>query len=345
VDRLRRGAGVDLAAPDGGAEVSGATLFVRMLRWRVAATLWSFLLIGAAAQGPLRPTVALLFAAASLSAAYVVATTVNDIADRDVDRINHPRDPGRPLVTGAASERDLWRTNALAAPISLTAAAVAGAPVLAVAAASLVIGYAYSLPPIRLSYRTWLAPAVLAVAYAIVPYAIGLLAAGGRFDRTDVLLCAALYCLFLARIVLKDFRDRAGDAAFGKPTLLLAHGKPATCAVSGVALVAGCVVLVVALGGHPGLAAVVATFAVAILAMLRRLRRASDPRHEQIAIGLGAKLGNGLLACALAWLVLEGADASEAMRVVVLGFLGLVDAAVLLALLARPGDIEIAYKG
>ena len=325
--------------------MSGATLFVRMLRWRVAATLWSFLLIGAAAQGPLRPTVALLFAAVSLSAAYVVATTVNDIADRDVDRINHPRNPGRPLVTGAASERDLWRTNAFAAPMALAAAAVAGTPVVAVAAASLAIGYAYSLPPIRLSYRTWLAPAVLAVAYAVVPYAIGLLAADGRFDRADVLLCVALYCLFVARIVLKDFRDRAGDAAYGKPTLLLTHGKPATCAVSGIALVAGCIVLVAALGGHPGLTLVVAAFAVAILAMLRDLRRASDPRREQIAIGLGAKLGNGLLTCALTWLVLEAAGAPEAMRVVVLSFLGLVYATVLLTLVTRPGDIQIAYKG
>ena len=79
-----------------------ASLFVRMVRWRVAVTLWFFLLIGAAAQGPLRPGVALLLAAASLAASYVVATTVNDIADRDVDRVNHPRDPGRPLVTGAA---------------------------------------------------------------------------------------------------------------------------------------------------------------------------------------------------------------------------------------------------
>jgi 4-hydroxybenzoate polyprenyltransferase len=71
-----------------------AALFLRMLRWRVAVTLWFFLLIGAAAQGPLKPSIAFLFAALSLSASYVVATTVNDIADRDVDRINHPRDPG-----------------------------------------------------------------------------------------------------------------------------------------------------------------------------------------------------------------------------------------------------------
>ncbi len=123
------------------------------------------------------------------------------------------------------------------------------------------IGYAYSLRPVRISYRTWLAPMVLAVAYAIVPYALGLLAAGGSVDRLDVLLCGALYALFLSRINLKDFRDRAGDAAYGKPTLLLAHGKTVTCAVTGVALVAGCATLVVALGGHPGVLVVVSLFA------------------------------------------------------------------------------------
>jgi 4-hydroxybenzoate polyprenyltransferase len=322
-----------------------AALFLRMVRWRVAVTLWFFLLIGAAAQGPLRPGVALLFAAVSLAASYVVATTVNDIADRDVDRINHPRDPARPLVTGSASERDLWRTNAIAAPLALAAAAVAGAPVLAVSAASLVIGYTYSLRPIRLSYRTWLAPMVLSIAYAIIPYALGLLAVGGRVDRIDVLLCGALYAIFLARISLKDFRDRAGDAAYGKPTLLLAHGKTVTCAVTGVALLAGCATLIVALGGHAGVIAIVSLLTALILWMLRTLWRTSDLREEQIAIGIGAKMGNGLLACTLVWLVLEGAGVPERMRVLAMAFLALVYASVFIRLTGHPGDIEIAYKG
>jgi 4-hydroxybenzoate polyprenyltransferase len=325
--------------------MTSAALFLRMVRWRVAVTLWFFLLIGAAAQGPLRPGITLMLAAASLSASYVVATTVNDIADRDVDRINHPRDAGRPLVTGTASERDLWRTNAVAAPLALVTAAAAGAPVLAVSTASLAIGYAYSLRPIRLSYRTWLAPTVLSVAYAIVPYALGLLAAGGRVDPVDVLLCGALYALFLARINLKDFRDRQGDAAYGKPTLLLAHGKTVTCGVTGIALVAGCATLVAALGGHPGVVAIVSLFAATILSMLRRLWRSSDPRDEQIAIGLGAKMGNGLLACTLASLVLRAQGAPEGMQVLVMAFLAVVYGSVLIALAGRPDDIEIAYKG
>jgi 4-hydroxybenzoate polyprenyltransferase len=334
-----------MAAAYGGAEMTAASLFLRMLRWRVAVTLWFFLLIGAAAQGPLRPGLALLLAAVSLSASYVVATTVNDIADQDVDRVNHPRDRGRPLVSGSASERDLWRTNAIAAPLALATAAFVGGPVLAVSAGSLAIGYAYSLRPIQISYRTWLAPTVLAVAYAVVPYALGLLAAGGRVDRRDVVLCGALYALFLARINLKDFRDRAGDAAFGKPTLLLAHGKKITCAVSGLAVLVGCAALVVALGGQPGVVAIMVLFAAAILAMLRRLWRATDPRAEQIAIGLGAKMGNGVLACTLASLVLGARGVPEGMQGLAMAFLALVYAWVLASLAARPDDIEIAYKG
>jgi 4-hydroxybenzoate polyprenyltransferase len=321
-----------------------AALFLRMLRWRVAVTLWFFLLIGAAAQGPLRLDVTLLLAAASLCASYVAATSVNDIADRDVDRLNHPCDAGRPLVIGSADERDLWRTSAIAAPLALATAAMAGGPFVAVSSASLVIGYAYSLGPVRLSYRTWLAPTVLAVAYAIVPYALGLLAANGNVDRRDVLLCVALYALFLARINLKDFRDRAGDAAYGKPTLLLARGKTVTCAVSAIALVVGCLSLVAALGGDPGVVAIVAVLAAAILSMLRWLWTTSDQREEQLAIGLGAKLGNGLLACTLTWLVLEADGAPKAVRVAALAFVALLFGSVFLLLLARRDEIRIAYK-
>jgi 4-hydroxybenzoate polyprenyltransferase len=58
---------------------------------------------------------------------------------------------------------------------------------------------------------------------------------------------AALYLLFAGRIVLKDFRDRVGDAAYGKPTFLLLYGKRATCLVSAGAICAGDALLVAAL--------------------------------------------------------------------------------------------------
>jgi hypothetical protein len=101
----------------------------------------------------------------------------------------------------------------------------------------------------------------------------------------------------------------------------------------------------VALGGHPGVVAIVSLFAAGILWMLWRLWRTSDLREEQLAIGLGAKMGNGLLACALAWPVLQAEGAPAGMRVLVLAFIALVHGAVLITLMDRSDEIEIAYKG
>ena len=96
--------------------------------------------------------------------------------------------------------------------------------------------------------------------------------------------------------------DREGDRRFAKPTLLLRHGKTTIYAASALALVAGDALLLAAL--RPPLAA----------AMLVALFRAAEGEAEQIAIGIAARAGNGLLVSVLAWLALaaHGAPAGEA---------------------------------
>ena len=199
--------------------------------------------------------------------------------------------------------------HAAASMIALGAAIALGRRAVVIVAFSLLIGIAYSLRPVRLSYRTYLAPLALAVAYVAVPYALGAVATGRALRPRDALLLAALYVLFVARIVLKDFRDREGDALYGKPTLLLRFGKDLTCAVSFVALLAGNCLLVAALRPTPGLTLLLELFVLAIAAMLHRLRIGADGRAEQVAIGIGARMGNGLLIVVLAWLVLDGQGA------------------------------------
>jgi hypothetical protein len=88
----------------------------------------------------------------------------------------------------------------------------------------------------------------------------------------------------------------------------------------------------------------VSILAAAILAMLRWLWTTSDPREEQLAIGLGAKMGNGLLACTLTWLVLEAEGAPQAIRLAALAFVAVVYGSVFLLLSARRDEIRIAYK-
>lgn len=321
-------------------------LYVRMLRYRVAAMVWTFMLLAPAYRvGLERFEWDYAWAALSLASSYVAATSVNDVADRDIDALNHPGDLGRPLVTGAARERDLYVLHVVAALVAVAAASLVGVVAVALTLVSLAIGWVYSLEPIRLSYRTWLTPVALAAAYVVVPYALGLAAAGVSPGSGDALFCAGLFALFVSRIVLKDFRDRRGDAAHGKPTILLRFGKTATCAASFAALVIGDVLLLVFLRPPFALALVLEAFVVAIGSRLLALWRADDPRVEQLAIGLGARMGNGLLLSVLAWLVLSARGAAPAaatafvVAVAVVFWLGFA------AVIARPAAAVVAYKG
>jgi 4-hydroxybenzoate polyprenyltransferase len=311
-------------------------LYVVMLRYRVAAMVALFLLLGAAREGELRLGARYVFAALALASSYVSATALNDLADEEIDKVNHPRDAGRPLVEGTAARRDLLALCVLAAALALLAAVPLGWSGVALIAASLAVSQAYSARPLRISYRVGGAPPALGLAYVLVPYALGIIVARGELRHTASALVLALFLLFTARIVLKDFRDRAGDSLFGKGTILLRFGKSATCALSLAGLLAADGVLAVAL--DVSLWALLQPFAVAIGWMLRRVWTAADPAQEQVAIGVGARMGNGLLLTMLAWFV-TGGDAAAS---------GVVAAAFLFsfaALAADPRGVAIGYKG
>jgi 4-hydroxybenzoate polyprenyltransferase len=320
-----------------------ALLYLRMLRYRVAVMLWMFMLLGAAIHGGLGA--GLGWAALALASSYVAATTLNDVADGELDRINHPRDAGRPLVSGEATERDLLRLNLIASALALLAAFPLGWPGVLLVACSLVIGRAYSSPPILLSYRTYLAPLVLSFAYVAVPYGLGVVAVSGTPGSADLTFCAALMLLFLARINLKDFRDRRGDALYGRPTLLLRYGKSVTCAVSLVALVVGNALLLAVLSPPVVIGLVLETLFLAIAWSLHALWRAREGRMEQVAIGIGAKMGNGLLLSVLGWLVLIDAEAPLADRAVFVLVLASAFAIAFATLVRSPDRAVIGYKG
>ena len=323
-------------------------LYWRLLRYRVAVMIIIFMLLGAAwhqGQTTIDRSVVLMILA--LASSYVGATSVNDIADREIDEINHPGDQGRPLVTGAARSADLWMifgasgVLAVALPLAISPAAAG------IMGLSLVIGVVYSLPPLKLSYRTFQAPLTLAAAYVGIPYWAGVVVGGGRLQIFDVPLMAALYLLFAGRIVLKDFRDREGDAAYGKPTFLLKYGKRATCLVSAGAICAGDSLLVAALAERWWLwvAALLQPYVASVMLMLYRLYRVSGRRDEQLAIGVGARMGNGLLATLVGILILanHGADwitqLTFSLALMAFYMLAFID------FLRHPDQAVIGYKG
>jgi 4-hydroxybenzoate polyprenyltransferase len=314
-----------------------ARLSVVMLRYRVALMVALFMLLGAARVRALELGWRHAFAALALASSYVSATALNDLADEDIDKVNHPRDAGRPLVEGTASRRELLVLSCVATLAACVLALALGRVALAVVLVSLLVSQTYSARPVRLSYRVAGAPLVLGVAYVLVPYSLGIVAADG--DLRDVLtpFTFGLFLLFSARIVLKDFRDRAGDAMFGKPTLLLRYGKTATCATSLAALVAADAVLTGSLELVPAL--LVQPFVAAIAAMLWRLWRSDEVRDEQIAIG------TGVLLTILAWLVVDGAGGSGSEALALSGAVASVFVISFASLLREPETVAIGYKG
>lgn len=321
-------------------------LFWRLLRYRVAVMLILFMLLAAAIHQVITTCPwALTIAALALAASYVSATSSNDLADVKIDAINHPDSPGRPLITGQATNREIRFVFVLTSLAAISLAETINRRSGALMLISILLNVLYSLPPARLSYRTFLAPLILGIAYVGVPYGLALTATNRRFASYDLLWLAGLYLMFVGRIILKDFRDRKGDARYHKPTFLLRYGKKATCLVSLTGLSAGGSLLIVQCRQPAWLAAVVVVYLLSIAGMLRRLWRAPAGREEQISIGVGARMGNGLLITLLAFFSLQASRASPAMQALVTLTVSGLFVASYANFLRHPERATIGYKG
>ena len=322
------------------------TLLATMLRYRVASLLLPFFLLAPAIHGRLADfRWSYVLGMAALCASYVVATCLNDVFDLEIDRINHPQAHDRPLVSGAATRRQLLVLAGVLTVAALAGAAAVGPAAIAVIAVSLVLNVAYSVPPVRLCARALVAPVVLAIAYVALPYLIGLAAAGAAPAALDLRLVAAFLVLFVGRMLLKDFRDRRGDAAFGKRTFLLSFGKDATLAAVLACVIAGDALLLTVLPLNPVLFAATQSYFVAVGLQLHRLWRAMDLDRERLAIALGARMGNAVVLTLLGFLVLAGAGATPAAEGLFTITLAAMFWFALVYVSARPQAALAAYRG
>jgi 4-hydroxybenzoate polyprenyltransferase len=321
-----------------------AILLGRMVRPRVVITMWTFMVIGLARHAGPRIGTDLVAATLALAASYAVATSVNDVADVDIDRANGLMDRSRPLALGVATPGELRRVARVAAVGAFAAAIPLGPTGLAVVGLCLAVDVCYSAAPIRLSRRWTLAPIALTIAYVALPYWLGIVVAHDRWRGVDIPLVVGLCVLFFARIVLKDIRDRLGDAAYGKRTLLLRLGKDATCILSVVCAVVGSSIIVLAIAPPPLVRVALGLDTAAIVWMLLRLRRIADPTVELVTIGTAARAGNLLLVTVLASLLLAGRAADPTMVTKLVGFLTAVAGVSFLDLAIRPERARIVYK-
>jgi len=323
-----------------------AKLFWRLLRYRVAIMLILFLLLSLSLHQKLTYNpILIILACISLALSYVSATSINDIADAKIDAINHPNSVGRPLITGEGKKKDLIKVFIIASVASMVMAAFVNWWALLIISCSILINILYSLPPVRLSYRTFLAPLVLGVAYVGIPYSLGLAISSSSVRSNDLLWLFGLYVMFIGRIILKDFRDRKGDAKFKKPTFLLRFGKDATCIFSYLGVVIGGSAIIWLTHNTIWLAIITALFLVAILVMIRRLQLAPEGQQEQLSIGVGAKMGNGLLITLLCVFALRQSGVNNETQAIIAGILAFIFFVNYFVFLRKPEAAIIGYKG
>jgi hypothetical protein len=142
---------------------------------RAAITMWTFMIIGLGRQAVRRSPLDLRLAPRSRwPPSYAVATSLNDIADVDIDRTNGSARREQPLVLGDASAPGDLRGRPALPPESRVAAALPlGARRLAVIGLCLAVDVA-TRPRPRAPLAAWtLAPIVLTAAYVGAPLPAG----------------------------------------------------------------------------------------------------------------------------------------------------------------------------
>lgn len=174
---------------------------------------------------------------------YIVG--LNQLEDVEIDKINKPY---LPVASGDFSRKTGESIVATTGIISILTAVLQGPFLLATVGVSLVIGTAYSLPPIRLKrFPFWAALCIFTVRGAIVNlglflhfnWVLGLGRAKSIFSGWDLqslsltmpaevwVLTVFVVVFTLAIAIFKDIPDMEGDRQYNITTFTIKMGKPA----------------------------------------------------------------------------------------------------------------------
>lgn len=271
---------------------------VRFTRPRVTIMLWALAFIGSASVGS--PNFLTILSLPVLMIWYIHATTVNDFSDFAIDKINLKKANDRPLVSGKLSFKQMWVIHILSGITVLLLSFLYGLGAVLLTVVMLIIDYAYSLKPVRLSDRGIIAQFVLAFVYVYYPLSLGYWSNGGT--NYPWVISFSIFLAFMARMLLKDFRDVVGDRKYNKMTFLLRHGTKKTVILSFVfwvlsALIMSWVVRSIAIS------LVLLTALAMAFKLLQYLVATDDHDKQQVIIVFIAKAANALIIMLLAFLL------------------------------------------
>ena len=212
----------------------------------------------------------------------VAIVGINQLTDIEIDRINKPH---LPLASGELSPAAAWRIVAVAAALPIVLALTQGRLETAAVVTALVVGAAYSLPPVRLKrYPLAAALCIAGVRSAVVNlgmYGRFALVFGGALTIAPSVWALTAFVLpfSFAIAVLKDVPDMEGDRRYRIATFTVRLGPQRAARLGLGALVlayAGMIVLGPLFVDDAQPVVLVTTHA-AVLVTLVTLARRADP--------------------------------------------------------------------
>ncbi len=159
---------------------------------------------------------------------YIVG--LNQLEDVAIDRVNKPH---LPLASGEFSRQQGWTIVLITGSLALVLSALQGQFLVATVWTSVLIGTAYSLPPIRLKrFPIWAALCIFSVRGAIVNLGLFLhfnQQLGGNFGIPATVWALTLFVLVFtfAIAIFKDIPDIEGDRRYHISTFTIRLGAAA----------------------------------------------------------------------------------------------------------------------
>lgn len=195
-------------------------------------SVWGIFAIAASRQGGIHEFLALstlwkvILAWIACLCGNVYIVGLNQLEDIEIDRINKP---DLPLASGAFSPREGWAIVTVTGILALLVSAFQSPWLLWMVSISLLLGTAYSLPPIRLKrYPFWASFCIFTVRGIIVNLGLFLHFHRGFPILPEVWALTVFVLVFTFAIaIFKDLPDLEGDRQYNITTLTLKLGKTA----------------------------------------------------------------------------------------------------------------------
>ncbi len=156
--------------------------------------------------------------------AWLAGSTLNDLYDENVDKINMPY---RPLERRQISRSTAWTFSILTHMIALLLAFSLGFKILLLMILFFIFSTFYSVPPIQFSHRGIFAQIELIFTVLVIPIYAGVVYTIGSFliNVKYLVVIQSLFLLFIFAFIVKDFKDITGDKKGHKFTAVLQFGK------------------------------------------------------------------------------------------------------------------------